>query len=97
MNQVSILLSTYGHFNLHPELLKQLRVPITNDYIRIDQSLINLFNLYGNQIAQNCQLRIEKIPYDIFSTKEIKIHKNIYGKEEIGVYEKDGDVVMRYW
>ncbi len=97
MNQVSVLLSDNGHFNLHHQLLSQLKVPISNLNIRIDPTLINLFNFYGNQIAQNCQLRIEKIPYDIFYSKNIIIHKNIYGKEEIGVYEKDGDIVMRYW
>lgn len=97
MNQVSIILSDYGHFNLHPQLLSQLNVPLTNLNIRIDQTLINLFNFYGNQIAQNCSLRIEKIPYNIFNSKNIIIHKNIYGKEELGVYEKDGDVVMKYW
>lgn len=97
MNQVSILLSDYGHFNLHPQLLSQLKVPISNINIRIDQQLIQLYNFYGNQIAQNCNLRIEKIPYDIFNTKNIIIHKDVFGKENLGIYEKDGDVVMRYW
>mgnify|MGYP000929291322 CR=1 FL=1 len=59
MNNRSIILSEYGHFNLHPQLLANLKIPLNSIILRTDNSLINLFNIYGNTIAQNCYLKIQ--------------------------------------
>jgi hypothetical protein len=97
MNLIPVILSNYGHFNLHPQLLFQLKVPINSYSIRIDQSLVLLYNFYGNQIAQNCSLRIENIPDDILKNKKVIINKDFFGRETLDVFEWDGDVVMKYW
>jgi hypothetical protein len=97
MNLIPIILCNYGHFNLHPQLLSQLLIPINTPSFRTNDQLINLFNLYGNNIAQNCILRKENIPYEILKNKKIVINKDIYGKETLDVFEWDGDVVMKYW
>ena len=97
MKLVPIILCDYGHFNLHPQILYQLIIPIYSFSLRTDQTLINLFNLYGNQISQNCILRKENIPEEIFKNKKIIINKDIFGKEILDIYEIDGDVVMKYW
>jgi hypothetical protein len=97
MNKRSIILSEYGHFNLHPQLLANLKVSLNSLVLRTDNSLINLFNLYGNTIAQNCYLKIENIPEDILRNKKIIINRDILGIETLDVFESNGDVVMKYW
>ena len=96
MNQtVSVLLSNYGQFNLVPKLLPYTNSNIKNEKLRIDKGLINYFVLHGDKISQNCSLRIEKIPKHIFDSKIFIIHRNLFGSEILGIYEKDGDVYMR--
>ena len=97
MNKIPILLSDNGFFNLHPTLLTNCLLPLNNLNLRTDKNLINLFKQYGNNIAQNCFLRIDEIPNNIFYTKQIIITSNEYGKEQLEFYEQDGDVVMKYW
>ena len=97
MNNRSIILSEYGHFNLHPQLLANLKTPLNSLILRTDNSLINLFNLYGNTIAQNCYLKIQNIPEDILKNKKIIINRDILGVETLDVFELNGDVVMKYW
>ncbi len=97
MKLIPIILCEYGHFNLHQQILSQLVIPINSISLRTDQTLINLFNLYGNQISQNCFLRKENLPEEIFKNKKIVINKDIYGKETLDVFELDGDIVMKYW
>ena len=96
MNQtISVLLSSYGQFNLVPKLLPYTDSNIKNDKLRIDKGLINQFMLYGSNISRNCILRIEKIPKHIFQTKVFIIHRELDGSEFLGIYETDGDVYMR--
>lgn len=97
MKLVSVILCDFGYFNLHPQLLSQLQIPINSPTLRINDYLINLYNFYGNKIAQNCILRIEKIPEEILNTKKVTIIKDYLGKETLDVYESNGDVVMKYW
>jgi hypothetical protein len=97
MNNRSIILSEYGHFNLHPQLLANLKIPLDSIVLRTDNSLINFFSLYGNTIAQNCYLKIQNIPEDILKNKKIIISKDILGIETLEVFELNGDVVMKYW
>jgi hypothetical protein len=97
MNKVAVLLSDYGVFNLHPSLQSNIKVPINHINLRTDVNLINLYKQYGNQIANNCYLKIEEIPYDIYISKNIIISKDMNGKESLYFYELDGDIVMKYW
>jgi len=97
MKLISIILCDYGYFNLHPQLLTQLQIPINSPTLRINEHLVNLYNFYGNKIAQNCSLRIEKIPEEILNTKKVTILKDYLGRETLDVYESNGDVVMKYW
>jgi hypothetical protein len=97
MNLIPIILCNYGHFNLHPQLLSQLLIPINTPSFRTNDQLINLFNLYGNNIAQNCILRKDNIPEELLKNKKIIINTDIYGKETLEVFELNGDVVMKYW
>jgi hypothetical protein len=97
MKLVSVILCDFGYFNLHPQLLSQLQIPINSPTLRINENLVNLYNFYGNKIAQNCTLRIEKIPEEILNTKKVTIIKDYLGKETLDVYESNGDVVMKYW
>jgi len=92
---VSVLLSSYGQFNLVPKLLPYTDSNINNEKLRIDKGLINQFILYGTNIGRNCVLRVEKIPKHIFQTKVLKIHREFDGSEFLGIYELDGDVYMR--
>jgi hypothetical protein len=97
MSKVSFLLSDLGFFNLHPDLLPHIKSSIDSISLRTDLNLINLFYHHGNSIANNCFLRIEDIPIDIFNTKKISIYKDQTGCEKLIVNELDGDVVMKYW
>ena len=97
MSKVSFLLSDLGFFNLHLDLLPHIKSPIDSISLRTDINLINLFHQHGNRIANNCFLRIENIPIEIFNTKKIFISHDQTGCEKIHVYELDGDVVMKYW
>lgn len=97
MNKVSFLLSDLGFFNLHPDLLIHIKLPIDSISLRTDINLINLFFKHGNRIANNCFLRIEEIPIEIFNSKKISISKDQTGCEKLIITELDGDVVMKYW
>jgi hypothetical protein len=92
---VSVLLSSYGQFNLVPKLLPYTDSNIKNDKLRVDKGLINQFMLYGTNIGRNCVLRIEKIPKHIYQSKVFIIHREFDGSEFLGIYETDGDVYMR--
>lgn len=97
MKLVSVILCDFGYFNLHPQLLSQLQIPINSPILRINDYLINLYNFYDNKIAQNCALRIEKIPEEILNTKKVTIIKDYIGKEYLNISEYNGDEVMKYW
>lgn len=97
MSKVSFLLSDLGFFNLHPDLLPHIKSPIDSISLRTDLKLINLFYHHGNRIANNCFLRIEDIPIDIFNSKKIYISKDQTGSENLVITELDGDIVMKYW
>jgi hypothetical protein len=97
MKLTAIILCDYGHFNLHPSLLSKLLIPINSLSLRTSEELVNLFNLYGNQIANYCALRKENIPEELLKNKKVIINKDIYGKETLEVFELNGDVVMKYW
>ena len=58
MNKVSILLSDYGYFNLHPDLQPYIKSSLDSISLRTDLYLINLFYHHGNRIGYNCCLRI---------------------------------------
>ena len=62
---------------------------------RYNKKVIDYFNLYGNAIAKNCTLTIDKIPREIFNSKKIVIRTNSDGSEIIHFYDFDGDVFMR--
>jgi hypothetical protein len=96
MKLIPILLSDFGLFNLHPELLSKIVVPLNSIFLRTDPNLINLYNLNGNKILQNCYVRKENIPEEILQ-KNIIIQADCLGKETLDVYENNGDVVMKYW
>jgi hypothetical protein len=93
MTTISILLSTYGKFNL--QNIPYNNIPINSSEIRYNKYVIDQFNLYGNYIAKNCTLVIDKIPRDIFNNKKIIIHNDYTGKETLYFYDLDGDVFMR--
>lgn len=96
MKLVPILLSDYGYFNLHPELLKRVNVSLNSLALRVDVNLVNLFNTYNNKIAQNCIIRKEDIPEEMLN-KVIQFNYDVVGKESLSFFETNGDVVMKYW
>jgi hypothetical protein len=92
---VQVILSNYGSFNLVKNLLPYTDHHINNPKLRVDKGLLNQYMLYGDRIAKNCNLRVEKIPRHIYQTKVFIIHREIDGSEFLGIYETDGDVYMR--
>ena len=90
-NTIPILLATSGKFDINTNYLPYIN-PME---IRYNKTVIDYFNLYGNIIAKNCTLKIDKIPREIFHSKKIIIRTNSDGSEIINLYESDGDVFMR--